>query len=238
MDITERKRAERDLRASREQLQALSRRLLGAQETERAAIARGLHDEIGQALTAVKLNLQGIGRLAPDARVAAHVAEGVAVLDAAMDEVRGLALDLRPSLLDDLGLVAAVRWYTTRLAERAGLEAAFEADTLVRRPPKEIETACFRVAQEALTNVVRHARARRVRVELRSRDRELEFIATDDGVGFDARAARDERTPVQRLGLLGMEERVSLVGGRLAVESTRGRGTVVRATLPLEPHPS
>ncbi|MGH9259454.1 MAG: PAS domain S-box protein, partial [Acidimicrobiales bacterium] len=112
MDITERKRAERELRASREQLQALSRRLIDAQESERAAIARELHDEIGQALTAVKLNLQGIGRLVPDERVAGHVAEGVGVLDAAMESVRDLALDLRPSLLDDLGLVAALRWYT------------------------------------------------------------------------------------------------------------------------------
>jgi len=234
MDITERKRAERELRASREQLQALSRRLLAVQESERGSIARELHDEIGQALTAVKLNLQAIGRVAPDPRVAAHVAEGVAVLDAAVEGARDLALDLRPSLLDDLGLIAAVRWYTTRLAERAGLQATFEADQLERRAPKEIETACFRVAQEALTNVARHARARAVRVELRRADPELVLVVTDDGVGFVPETVRGDAAPLRHLGLIGMEERVSLVGGRLAIESAPARGTTVRVWFPPE----
>ncbi len=176
---------ERELRTSRHQMEALSRRLIDVQGTERAHIARELHDQIGQALTAVKLKLQTIQRRSESPSISDSIAEGIATVDRAAEEVRSLALDLRPSALDDLGLVAALRWYTNRLGERAGIGVTFCADKLERRPPSNVETASFRVAQEALTNVVRHAKARSAVVELRRKGEHLELTVRDDGTGFD-----------------------------------------------------
>ncbi len=234
-NVTVRRRAEEALRTSHEQLQVLSRRLIDIQEMERGRIARELHDEIGQALTAVKLNLQRIQRTSAKSSVSRSVSEGIMIVDSAVDEVRNLALDLRPSLLDDLGLVAALRWYTSRQAERAGIEVTFSADSLTMRPPSDVETACFRVAQEAFTNVVRHAKARGVTVALRWRDEHLELTVGDDGSGFDADAARDWLSTDAHMGLVGMEERVLLIGGSFSIESTPDQGTLVRALFPLRP---
>lgn len=235
VDLTERKRTETALRTSHEQLQVLSRRLIDIQEMERGRIARELHDEIGQALTAVKLNLQRIQRTSAKSSVSRIVSEGILIVDSAVEEVRNLALDLRPSLLDDLGLVAALRWYTSRQAKRAGIEVTFSADSSAMRPRSDVETACFRVAQEAFTNVVRHAKARGVTVALRWRDEHLELSVGDDGIGFDADAARDWPSTDAHMGLVGMEERVLLIGGSFSIESTPGQGTLVRALFPLRP---
>ncbi len=227
MDITERKRAERVARRSREQLQALSRRLLEAREVERRHIARGLHDELGQTLTAIKLNLQSLRADADP------VAESLALIDRGIEQVRSLSLDLRPSMLDDLGLVATLRWYLDRHGQRAGYAVTLDADRIETRLRPTVETACFRLTQEALTNVARHARARRVTVAVRGGDAELELAVRDDGVGFDVRAARERAAAGASLGLLGMEELASLAGGRLTIESTPGQGTAILAHFPL-----
>lgn len=169
IDITERKAAEAALRQYADRLQALSRRVLDAQETERRAIARELHDEIGQVLTAVKINLQSAERRLQQGIAAPDLGDSVGIVEDAIQRVRNCSLDLRPTLLDDLGLIPTIRWYLERQAGRAGLAAEIAAEPLVPRPPPEVETACFRLVQEAVGNAMRHARATSLRVELRAR---------------------------------------------------------------------
>jgi signal transduction histidine kinase len=143
-------------------------------------------------------------------------------------------------LLDDLGLVSALRWYIQRQSKRIGVDIQLALDpheTLPSRLPPDIETASFRIVQEALTNIARHAEASQVTVELRLRDGFLELAIKDDGVGFDVRAARERASMGGSMGLLGMQERAELVRGHLAIESTTGRGTrgtIVRVWLPLD----
>jgi signal transduction histidine kinase len=222
------------VQAGRERLEALSHRLLAAQETERRRLARELHDEIGQTLSMVKIDLQAMQHLAAAAALEAYLVESIAIVERALQQVRSLSVELRPSLLDDLGLVPALRWYIDRQAQRAGLVANFVADSLAARLPAELETACFRVAQEALTNVLRYAQARRLEVELRRHEAELELVIRDDGVGFDVPAALARATGGASLGLLGMQERALLVGGQLEIESRLGQGTEIRASFPLK----
>jgi PAS domain S-box-containing protein len=219
------------VRTGRDRMERLSRRLLDVQETERRAIARELHDEIGQALTVVKIELQGIQRQATGP-AAEELTDSIDVVDQALQQVRDLSLDLRPSLLDDLGLPAALRWYVDRQAQRAGLEANFNVDTVRERLLPNIETVCFRVVQEAVTNIIRHAHAQRIYVELIRREDQLWLTIQDDGRGFEVSSARARAAAGASLGLLGMEERVWLSGGEIEIESTPGRGATVRARLP------
>jgi PAS domain S-box-containing protein len=222
------------VRLSRERMQVLSKQLIEAHEAERRSVARELHDEIGQALTSIKINLQGAQRPSGETGPGSHLEESIAIVERALQQVRDLSLDLRPSLLDDLGLVPALRWYADRQTQRAGIRMQFIADPPETRPSAEIETACFRVAQEALTNIVRHAQAREVLIELRSRPTEgLKLLVRDDGVGFDVEAARERAVRGASLGLLGMEERALLVGGQIKIESTPGKGSGVSAHFPL-----
>jgi signal transduction histidine kinase len=221
------------VRAARERLQILSQRMMEVQEAERRHIARELHDEIGQVLTAVKVNLEAMQRLRGKGPLSVRVGDSIGIVERAIQEVRNLSLDLRPSVLDDLGLVAALRWQADRQAQRGGIVVQFVADPPELRAPPDIETACFRVAQEALTNVVRHAQARQIRVEVRHRGADLELLIQDDGVGFDLAAARERASREASFGLLGMEERVQLAGGQIVIESAPGRGTTIRVRFPL-----
>jgi len=217
-------------RSARQRLEGLSRRLIRAQEDEGRQIARELHDEIGQALTAVKVNLQSVKN-----RVTGQddrVAECIAIVDDTLGCVRGMALDLRPSLLDDLGLVAALQWYVERHARRTGLEGRFIADPEKLRAAPEIETACFRVAQEALTNIARHASATRFSVELLQHNGGLELIVRDDGCGFDPALALRRAATGASLGLVGIIERIELIGGKVEFISAPGKGTEVQASIP------
>lgn len=223
----ERARLLEKVRDGRERQKALSRRLLTAHEQERRRLAVELHDELGQVLTAVKINLESLARSGA-APAPAHLRDAIGSVEHAMQRVRDLALDLRPSVLDDLGLPAALRWYVDRFARDAGVEAHVSVDPVPHLEP-ELETACFRVAQEALTNVARHAQARQVWLDLHLLAEGLELRVPDDGIGFDAGAARERATAGASMGLLGMQERVSLVGGEFAIESLPGGGTEVRA---------
>lgn len=234
-DVTERVRAEAKLKAYAQQLQSLSQRLVEIQETERRAIARELHDEVGQALTAIQINLQTALAHDRSGRLATHLEDSLALLDGLVQQTQNLSLNLRPSLLDDLGLAAALRWFTNLQASRAQLRARCRADPLKDRLEPAIETACFRIAQEALTNVVRHARARRVSVELRAEDDDwLHLVVRDDGVGLHRDQVRARPGPGAGLGLLGMEERAVLAGGRIEFRRHRRQGTDVHAWLPLK----
>ncbi|HLF24774.1 MAG TPA: PAS domain-containing sensor histidine kinase [Anaerolineae bacterium] len=221
--------------AARERLQVLTRQLIQAQETEHRRIARELHDEIGQALTAVKIDLQGAQHAARSPALKQRLDDGVATVEHALQQVRGLSRDLRPSLLDEAGLVAALRWYVDRQAQRGRFAARFVADAIEPRPAPEIETICFRVAQEALTNIVKHAQAQQVEVALRTHATDLELTIRDNGLGFDVRAARAQAKRGTSLGLLGMEERVLLGNGRIDIVSAPGQGSLIQVRLPLNP---
>jgi PAS domain S-box-containing protein len=228
----ERGRLDEAVRAGREQLKALSRRLLNAEEEERRRLAVELHDELGQVLTAVKINLASLQRQSAAALAPTHLRDAIASVDRAMETVRDLALDLRPSVLDDLGLPAAVRWYADRFARTTHIDVHLSIDAVPHLPP-ELETACFRVAQEALTNVARHAQARNVWVDLHLVAEALDLRVRDDGIGFDAGVARNRAIGGASVGLLGMQERVSLAGGEYELSTRPGGGTEVRARLPL-----
>ena len=233
-DITGRKQAEAKGREYGRKLQVLSHRLVQAQETERRNIARELHDEIGQALTVMQLNLQAMLQSPGTKALMSRLTESLKVADRVLEQVQDISLDLRPSILDDLGLEPALRWYTNRQAALAELKVKFHADRLERRLDPVVETECFRVAQEALTNVLRHARASAVTIELRKEDRQLNLRVRDDGVGFDVAPVRNQAVRGASLGLLSMEERASLAGGGLEFNSVPGRGTEVHAWFPLK----
>jgi signal transduction histidine kinase/CheY-like chemotaxis protein len=216
-----------------QRLQSLSRQLLSAQETERRHIARELHDQIGQALTAVKINLQALQRAPGTLLLGPRLDDSIETVDGTLDQVRNLSLDLRPSMLDDLGLGPALRWYLDRQARRGGFGAQLAVDLFPEPLATELETTCFRVVQEGLTNVVRHARARHVRVEVQQQGSELHLVVRDDGVGFDVAAARSRAAQGASLGLLGMHERVALLGGQIDIVSQPGQGTEIRIRLPV-----
>ena len=233
-DRSERKFAEAKRQEYSRKLQALSRRLVEVQETERRNIARELHDEIGQALTVLQLNLQAM-LLSPDTdALRPRLNESLKVIERVLEQVHDISLNLRPSILDDLGLEPALRWYTDRQAALVELKVNFHADLLAQRLDPVIETECFRVAQEALTNVVRHARAKAVTVELRNEDEQLHLRVRDDGIGFEVAAVREKAMRGASLGLLSMEERAVLAGGQLEFNSVPGQGSEVHAWFPLK----
>jgi PAS domain S-box-containing protein len=238
-DITERKKAEaererlhREVAAARAELEVLSRRLIEAQEAERAHLARELHDEIGQVLTTVNLTLEAVrARAGPAA--AERLDESRRVVDRAIEQVRSLSLDLRPASLDLLGLEPALRAYLARQTAHAGLALEFTNSLGGERLSPTLETVCFRVAQEATTNVVRHARATRLSVDLSRTGGEVRVTIRDDGAGFNVAAAWERVFRGEGFGLAGMRERVQLFGGQINVESAVGSGTTIVVHFPI-----
>lgn len=225
-DMTERKLAQRAL-------QDYSRRLVHAQEAERENIARELHDEIGQALTAITINLQWMQRSgAVNESAQPRINESIEVIDDALRRVRELSLELRPSMLDDLGLLAALSWYTSRYSERTGIEAVVTGDLpKANNVGRTIETVCFRIAQEALTNAARYSRATRIDVNIEKENGLLQMSISDDGIGFVV----DEHVNAgltTALGLRGMKERALAVGGKLTIRSQIGKGTNIVLLVP------
>jgi len=204
------------------------RRVVEAQELERARLARELHDETGQALTSILLGLKPLEETAATHDARSAIASLRELVVSTLRDVRRLAVELRPSALDDFGLVTAVERLVDGFREQSALEVDLEAQLGEERLPSEVETAFYRIVQEALTNIVKHADAKRVSVVLTRRDMSVAAVVEDDGCGFDANATREDG-----LGLTGMRERVGLVGGRLRIESASGSGTTVRAEVPL-----
>jgi signal transduction histidine kinase len=233
VEITDRKRAEEKLREYSERVQALSRRLLTVQEEDRRHLARELHDEIGQALSAIGINLQGVVEVCDDS-ARSRLEESSRIVDDAIQRVRNLSLDLRPSMLDDLGLISTLRWYADRQAQRSGFLLHFNAQSSCARLPADVETACYRVVQEALTNVVRHARARQVWLDYTEDEREVRLVIRDNGVGFDTAAVRQRILEGASFGVLGMQERVTLLGGRFEIDSIPAQGTTILLRVPVE----
>jgi PAS domain S-box-containing protein len=228
-EITERMRIEETLKNYADQLRTFSSRLMNARESERRFIAHELHDEIGQSLTGLKLSLDKVRRLADHdtADKLQAVQKDIADL---MGSVRNLSLNLRPSLLDDFGLLPTMQWHFKRFSEQTGVQVDFKHMGLDRRFPTEIETAIFRIVQEALTNVARHANVSAVSVTITALHHEVIVIIEDIGAGFDFTAVMKDR---QTLGLTGMSERAEDVGGSLMVRSSPGSGTQLTITIPV-----
>jgi signal transduction histidine kinase len=215
-------------------IKMLSRRLVEAQESERRKLARELNEEIGQALTVAQMHLQALLQSPGAATLAPGLHESLTAVERVLEQVEGLSLNLRPALLDDLGLEPALRWYTNRQATLAALQVEVRVDPLEQRLDPIIEIQCFRIAQEALTNVVRHAKARAVNVDVSQNGEQLHLSVRDDGVGFDVASVREQAVRGASLGLLGMEERATLAGGGLQYHAAPGRGTEVHAWFPLK----
>ena len=240
-DITKQRNVEKEreklfkkVSLAQERLKVVSKRLMEVQESERRHIARELHDEIGQILTAIKINIQTAFKLAGSEKIETHLNEGVELIEEALFQVRKLSIDLRPSMLDDLGLIPALRWYVDRQSVRAGIAAKVSVDEKIMRLPTEIEITCFRVAQEALTNIIKHSQATHVDIMLYYEEGDLHLKIVDDGAGFYFFAAVQRSLKGESMGILGMQERVDLIGGRIKINSKPGQGTTVHTIFPGE----
>ncbi len=233
-DITDQVIAHAALQSAHKGLQSLSKRLLTIQEEERRAISRELHDDIGQSLSALTI---GLHRLAQEGGgdPPGVLAECLKIAEATLDRLRELALELRPPQLDQLGLEDALDWLAQRQRNATGLAVTCRFSGMEnRRPSTALETACYRIAQEALNNATRHASAKAISINLESDGRLLKLSIHDDGIGFDAEATRERALKSGNLGLISMEERARLAGGRLKLRSVAGGGTTLGAIFPLD----
>jgi PAS domain S-box-containing protein len=221
------------IQAGRNRLATLSRSLIEVQENERRHLARELHDEIGQALTAIKINLNRIDGPGISPPMQHSLDDTNSIVDHLLQQVRNLSLDLRPSMLDDLGLISTLRWYLDRQAQRSGIRVQFSGEEPELSISPSIATACFRIVQESITNSIRHARASSLFVEVGQRNDQLALIVQDNGIGFDPGQAREQAAAGRSFGLLGMQERAVLLGGQCSITSAHGAGTRIEASLPL-----
>lgn len=232
-DVTEKKRAEEQLDHSLQELRALSSRLLTIRDEEAGRIARAVHDEVGQSLVALAMDVawlkRKLTRRGPKAELAAKLEAMSRLVDSTMESVQLIASDLRPGVLDELGLEAAVEWAVRRFEERTGLTCVFETSLDGSEIDLARATAAFRILQEALSNVARHARATRVEVVLSARTGRLQLDIRDNGSGIEAARIGDSDS----LGLLGMRERARSLGGSLAIDRAPEGGTRITAQIPL-----
>jgi len=231
IDVTEQRHSERALRQAAQDLHGLTRRLVQAEEAERRRIAGELHDRVGQQLSALNINLDLISRdasLAPATRK--RLEDSIGLVDGTLQSIESVMAELRPPLLDEYGLGAALGWHAEEFSRRTGIEVSVEdaAHEAARELRVEAALALFRIAQEALNNVLKHARARNVNIEISRVENQVMLAVRDDGQGFDASRARRGRW-----GMTTMRERAEAAGGSLKVETAPGQGTRVVATLPL-----
>lgn len=222
-----------ELKSANHQLQMLSRQLVRAQEYERRQLARDLHDEIGQALTTLNINLQVLQSEYPEGTM---LDESLHLSTHLLQQVRNLASGLRPHLLDELGLEEALRIYVERQAERNGWQSSFEITGNWQLCSDEVATTCFRIVQESLTNAARHAKASYVTVSIQVHQTKVDLTIKDNGIGFD-HSATNQLSGGAGVGVKGMYERVSLTGGKLAVKSSVSDGTLIHAEIPLLSEP-
>lgn len=233
-DVTSRESTKKATHESADRLQQLSRRLFAVQEEERRHLARELHDEFGQLLTAISLHLQ-VAKNSPQPAAAASLDECAALVARAGERVRGLALELRPTMLETAGLDGTLRWLA-ELHSRQG-KIAVSVSGRVSSLPNDVAITGFRVVQEALTNVLRHSGAQRAQIELVQIEGCLRITIEDNGTGFDVAKTRAQAAVQGHLGLIGMKERVEILGGALDIASTRGTGARIQVSLPVPKAP-
>ncbi|MCL5951941.1 MAG: sensor histidine kinase [Chloroflexi bacterium] len=224
----------RVIERNRAQLRLLSGQVLSAQEDERRRIARELHDDTSGALARVLLNIEMCEELLPEGlgEIREKMLATGLLAEETLEGVRKLIFDLRPTLLDDLGLAPAVRWYAKNTLEPAGVQVVFEASPHLGRGSATVETALFRIAQEAVTNIVRHSEAHHARLALSREASKWVLVVEDDGCGFDTQQAEHIGNGNHHWGLFGLRERVELLGGTLNIDSSPGKGTSLRVEIP------
>ena len=230
-EIAERKAAEERLRQSQAQLRALAARLISIREDERARIAREVHDELGQVLTGLKMDVMWLRKhLGREHKALQEKTETMRqLIDSTVQVVRRIATGMRPEILDDMGLVAAIAWQAKEFQKRMGIRCRLELPAAHADPGSALSTAVFRIFQEVLTNIARHARAASVSVQLEISPQRLTLTVTDDGIGIAENAVHAHES----LGLLGMQERAQQFGGALSIRGVPGRGTTVSLRVPL-----
>ena len=234
-DVTDRLEAEAALRRSKDELHQIAQVGATAREQEKQRIARELHDELAQSLAMLGMDLNWLkGRLTEDGAATTKVAAMQKMLAASVAATRRIAADLRPLVLDDLGLVAAAQWLVEKFRERHGIDCTITIEPERMDIEDPYATAVFRIMQEALTNVAKHAQATRVDVMLRRTDHHVTLVVTDDGRGFDLSAPRQATS----FGLVGLRERAHLVGAELRLHSAPGQGTRIEVDMPLAPSPA
>jgi len=234
-DITERKRVEESLRESEQKLRRLSSQILTAQETERRRIARELHDEMGGALAVLKLRTSQVERNLPDNRtdLKEELRRNLTHIDDIIENARRLSRDLSPSILEDIGLTPALRWLVDNFVKNYRIQVAFDIVNIDHRFPKDSQIMIYRVFQEALANVGKHAQAANVSAKVQLEADTVSFIIEDDGRGFDLKSARAREDPEKGLGLATMDERARMLHGSLEIKSGVGKGTRVTLIVPL-----
>jgi two-component system sensor histidine kinase UhpB len=235
-DVTERVLAEKTLKAQSEQLRILSAKLSEAQEVERKRIARELHDQVGQNLTVVGINLNILrSAISKDSLTAHHnclLDDSMMLVEQTSEFTRSLMADLRPPDMDDYGLIAAIHWYSERFSMRTGIEVIMKGDEIHPRPSTHIENNLFRIVQEALTNISKHSHAKKINIRINITENKLKIKISDDGIGFDP--GKMHALPEnQGLGLMNMAERTESMGGHFSIKSKIGKGTEIAVEVPL-----
>ena len=236
-DVTDRMLAHLALQDANQRLRVVSKRVLSIQEDERRGISRELHDDIGQSLTALKIGLHRLAQRTNEHANGEHkelLAECLSIADTTLDKLRNLSLELRPPQLDQLGLEDALKWLVDHQRITTGIDVACQFSGLAERLPAELESVCYRITQEALNNATRHAKAHQIRIRVDLGGHLLKLAIRDDGVGFDMDTARKKAIKTGSLGLISMEERAQLAGGRLKIRTVPGAGTTVQVTFALE----
>jgi PAS domain S-box-containing protein len=231
-DITERKKVEQELILSRENLRELSNHIENIREEERLHIAREIHDELGQQLTVLKMDVARIDKKLADeqAEMTADTQKILGLINKMVDTVRKISSELRPGMLDDLGLIEALDWYCHDFGKRFGLKTNFISNIQETRFPKKLTIGIFRILQESMTNVARHAEASKVDVTFIQQHEQLILLIEDNGKGFDPQASREKKT----LGIMGMQERAIMINGSYKVNSQPGKGTIIEVTVNLD----
>ncbi len=235
-DITERKRREEKLNKRRDELRNLSKRLIKAQEEERKRISRELHDELGQSLTGLSMNLSEMEEVITkngETGIESSIVESLKLVEDLSEGLDEIVAELRPTMLDDLGLVPTLRWYLKRLKNRTDLSISYQFEKLSADLAEEVETVLYRVTQEAMNNVVKHSNAETVQVKMEELESGLELSIEDDGRGFDTSELSTPRQKDGGVGLTGIRERLYAVDGELEVSSEKGKGTRLKVTIPL-----